>query len=179
MDSYTACTMKPARAALLPLLCLLAACTYTVPPRDNAQWVSVVHGVTISWRWVTPGSLAGAFTSLGHRPDDTDTPRYAGFAITTPLAQGCVVDIDPALSRGDLVRVAAHEAGHCLSGYYVKVSMNTEGLSAYHQQLFERYAEHYARLYVEQCGYSLRPLGWYDLVEPKCDAPPDPREIEL
>lgn len=170
------------RRRLLPLLLLpilLTGCMFNVPARDNAQWTTTTHGVTVHWRWVTPGSLGGLLTSLGHQPDNHTAPRYAGTAITLPPALSCVVDLDPALSRHDLTRVAAHEFGHCAAGHYVKISLKTEGLSEYHQQIFERYAENYAQLYMKECGDSLRPLGWYDLAEPKCSAAPDPRLIEL
>lgn len=176
---HTQGDMKKASSPLwLALATLLSGCVFTVPPRDNAQWVSTVHGVTMHWRWVTPGALGGAFGTLAGQPDNP-APRYAGMAMTAPLALSCVIDIDPALSRGDLVNVAAHEAGHCFAGHYLRLSATTEGLSPYHQQLFERYAELYAQLYIRECGRSLRPLGWFDTVEPTCRAAPDPREINL
>ncbi len=167
--------------ALAGLPLLLAGCTvaFTVPPRDAAQWTTTTHDVTVHWRYVTPGSLGGMLTSLGHRPDDQTTPRYAGTAITVGNTVQCVVDLDPALSRDRLVHVAAHEYGHCAAGRYNKISLNAEGLSEYHQQLFERYAERYADLYVQECGLSLRPLGWFDLTAPKCAEAPDPRRIRL
>lgn len=165
---------------LLPaLLPLLSSCTIVSPHRDQAQWTTSVHGVTAHWRWVTPGSLGGVLTTLGHQPENHTTPRYAGTAITLGNTAQCVIDIDPALSRGRLVEVAAHEFGHCAAGRYNKVSLNTAGLDEYHRQLFERYAEHYARLYVEQCGLSLRPLGWFDLTPATCEVAPDPRLIRL
>ncbi|WP_041221902.1 hypothetical protein [Deinococcus proteolyticus] len=144
--------------SLLALLPLLSGCMFTVPPRDNAQWTTTTHGVTVHWRLVTPGSLGGLTSSLGHRPGDLTTPRYAGTA---------------------LVQVAAHEFGHCAAGRYIKVSPNTQGLDTYNSQLFERYAEHYAQLYLRECGDSLRPLGWYDLSAPTCREAPDPRRLQL
>lgn len=165
--------------SLLALLPLLSGCMFTVPPRDNAQWTTTTHGVTVHWRLVTPGSLGGLTSSLGHRPGDLTTPRYAGTALTLPPAVSCVVDLDPALARTALVQVAAHEFGHCAAGRYIKVSPNTQGLDTYNSQLFERYAEHYAQLYLRECGDSLRPLGWYDLSAPTCREAPDPRRLQL
>ena len=169
--------LRPAPLVCAALTLLLSGCTFTVPPRDNAQWTTTTHDVTVHWRWVTPGSLGGMLTSLGHRPDDLSTPRYAGTAITLGNTVQCVVDIDPALSRSRLVEVAAHEYGHCAAGRYNKVSLDPQGLDEYHSQLFERFAERYSRLYVEQCGLSLRPLGWYDLAEPTCAQAPDPQQL--
>ncbi|WP_027460347.1 hypothetical protein [Deinococcus murrayi] len=144
---------------------LLSGCTFVSTPRDAAQWSTAVHGVTVTWRWVTPGALARR----------GDTP-YAGYTLTAPFAWGCVVDIDPALSRHDLVRVAAHEYGHCAAGLYLQLGASSlEGLSAYHRQLWEQWPERYAEAYLAACGRSLRPLGWYDLTPATCAEAPDPR----
>ncbi|MCP2015876.1 hypothetical protein L1280_003056 [Deinococcus sp. HSC-46F16] len=146
---------------------LLAGCTVVSTPRDAAQWTTTVHGVTVTWRWVAPGTLQRR----------GDTP-YAGYTLTLPLAQGCVVDIDPALSRHDLVRVAAHEYGHCAAGRYLQLGVaDPQGLSAYHRQLWEQWPERYAQAYLAACGPSLRPLGWYDLVQATCAEAPDPRTV--
>lgn len=155
----------PLLAALLAPL--LAGCTFVSTPRDTVQWTTTVHGVTVAWRWVAPGAL----TRRSGAP-------YAGHALTLPLAQGCVVDIDPALSRHDLVRVAAHEYGHCAAGLYLKLGAESlEGLSDYHRRLGEQWPERYAEAYLAACGRSLRPLGWYDLVQATCAEAPDPRSF--
>ena len=147
--------------------CTLTACTFVAPARDNAQWTTTVHGVEVTWRWVTPGTL--------RQPSGEP---YAGYTLTGPLGQKCVVDIDPALSRGDLVRVAAHEYGHCAAGRYLKVGANVEGLSAYHRQIQEQWPERYAEAYIAACGRSLIPLGWVDTVQPTCGEAPDPRTFQ-
>lgn len=151
----------------LLLAFLLTGCTVVAPARDNAQWTTTVHEVEVTWRWVAPGALVRRQGS-----------PYAGYATTGPLARKCVVDIDPTLSRGDLVRVAAHEYGHCAAGRYLKLGVSTtEGLSAYHQQVWESWPERYAQAYLAACGNSLKPLGWKDIVEPKCAQAPDPRSF--
>ncbi|SMB93898.1 hypothetical protein [Deinococcus hopiensis] len=155
------------RRPLCLLACLLGGCTFVASPRDTAQWTTTVYGVGVTWRWVTPGTLKRGSDGF-----------YAGYTLTGPLGQTCVVDIDPALSRGDLVRVAAHEYGHCAAGRYLKLGANTAGLSAYHQQIQEQWPERYAEAYIKACGRSLKPLGWVDIVEPTCEAAPDPRTFQ-
>lgn len=151
---------------LLPLL--LASCGVVAPPRDRAQWSTSLYGVEITWRWVNPGTL-------GTTPDGQP---YAGYTLTTPLGDRCVVDLDPALAQRDsLTHVAAHEAGHCLAARSLRLGGDPGRPGAYYQQLLERWPEAYAQAYLRACGDSLRPLGWVDSRAASCEAPPDPRSV--
>jgi len=153
---------------LLFLPLLLTACRFVAPARDQAQWTTTVHGVQITWRWVTPGALgqSGPLT-------------FAGYAHTTPLGDTCVVDIDPVMSRSGLVRVAAHEAGHCLAGRFLRVGGDPGRPEVYYQRVFESWPEAYAQAYLKACGDSLRPLGWADMKAPSCAEAPHPRDIPV
>lgn len=153
--------MKP---ILVLLALLLSACSVTVPPRDNAQWVTRVWGTDITWRWVNPGGLGG---------------NTGGYAISAPGGASCAVDLDPALSREQLPMVAAHEAGHCLAGRYLIWGFSRPDLGAYFDTPFEGFAQTYALTYVAACGESLTPLGWVDPRPSTCTSPPDPRLIHL
>lgn len=146
---------------VLLLALLLTACGVTAPPRDTGQWTTTTHGVTVTWRYVAPGSLG----------------KYSGWATYLPAGTSCVVDLDPALSDGQLARVAAHEYGHCAQARYLLPGIPRPDLGSYYATGTEGYAETYALAYLAACGYSLRPLGWTDRREPSCDTAPDPRTI--
>ncbi|GGS10347.1 hypothetical protein [Deinococcus sedimenti] len=159
--------MHPRPLAALALPLLLAACSVTAPPRDNAQWSSTLHGVTVTWRWTTPGELARR----------TGNPGTAGHASVLPGASSCVVDIDPSVSPGQLTRIAAHEFGHCLAAAKLRVFGDPQHPDPHTHQLFERWPEAYAQAYLRSCGQSRRPLGWTDRAEPQCSAPPTAEDI--
>ncbi|GGR63008.1 hypothetical protein GCM10008959_26380 [Deinococcus seoulensis] len=149
----------------------LASCNVTAPPRDNAQWTSTVRGVSITWRWTAPGALGEPVVEAGV------ATQVAGHTTMVPGGQSCVVDIDPVAARGQVPRVAAHEAGHCLQARYLKVSADPQNPDPYTHQLSERWAEAYAQAYLRECGPSLRPLGWADGRDPDCAQAPDPDSI--
>lgn len=151
---------------LLPLALILTACGVTAPPRDNAQWQSVVHGVSVTWRATAPGGL-GHIGAL---------PRV-GYALALPAGQSCVVDIDLALSRHMLARIAAHEYMHCAQARYLLPGRPRPDLGDYYASGNEGLAETYARAYLAACGDSLAALGWKDLVAPTCAEAPDPRTL--
>lgn len=162
------------KRTLLPVLLALglAGCSVTAPPRDNAQWTTEVHGVSITWRWTEPGALAepvsdglGGFRTVGGRAE------------VRPGSSSCVVDLDPTVIRQQLTRVAAHEAGHCLQARYLRLFADPQNADPSTHQLFERWAEAYAQAYLRACGQSLRALGWKDPIDPNCPAPPHPNDI--
>ncbi|GAA5503030.1 hypothetical protein Dxin01_02779 [Deinococcus xinjiangensis] len=157
--------MRKLLTLLLPLS--LAACGFTAPPRDNAQFVSTLYGVEITWRLVNPGTLG------------TDGRyAYVGYAQALPFGSTCVIDIDPTLARHQLAHVAAHEAGHCLSARYALLGPKRPDLGPYFDSLTEGFAETYAQAYTAACGDSLKPLGWQDLAAPTCTEAPDPRTVK-
>lgn len=148
------------RRALLTLVALaLTSCGITAPPRDNAQWSTTTHDVAVTWRWTNPGGLG----------------EYAGYAISIWKGNSCVVDIDPALSDPYLVRIAAHEYGHCAQARYLLPGIPRPDLGNHYASSGEGFAETYAQTYLRECGASLRPLGWADYREALCAQAPDPR----
>lgn len=150
----------------LPLL--LASCGgFTTPERDNAQWTTELHGVSITWRWTEPGAL-----------ERRHGPGVAGFALFTPGGSSCVIDIDPVATRMALTRVAAHEAGHCLAGRYFKVGAKHNNPDPHANELMEQWPEAYAQAYLRTCGLSLAPLGWDDRRQATCTAPPNVDDIK-
>lgn len=153
----------------LTLPALLAACSVTAPPRDTAQWISTVHGVTVTWRWTTPGQLAR----------ETGDPGTAGRSTVLPGAASCVVDIDPSVAPGELTRVAAHEFGHCLAAAKLRIFADPQNPDPYTHQLFERWPEAYAQAYLTACGDSRRALGWADRIAPRCAQAPAATDIPL
>lgn len=159
--------LKRALTALaLPLL--LASCGgFTAPARDNAQWTTELHGTTITWRWTEPGALEREYG-----------PGAAGHTQFTPGGTHCVIDIDPVASRASLTRVAAHEAGHCLAGRYLRVGADPQNDDPYTHQLMEQWPEAYAQEYLRTCGLSLAPLGWDDRRQAACAAAPDVDDIQ-
>ncbi|THF70523.1 hypothetical protein E7T06_07410 [Deinococcus sp. Arct2-2] len=146
---------------LLLLAVFLSACSVTAPPRDSGQWTTTVFDTSITWRWVAPGGLG---------------PNW-GYANSAPGGGSCVVDLDPALARDVLVRVAAHEAAHCFAGRYLISGFPRPDLGPYYNTPFEGYAQTYALAYLATCGESLAPLGWVDPRPALCASPPDPRSI--
>ena len=80
-------------------------------------------------------------------------------------------------ARHELVRVAAHEVGHCFQFRYLLPGIPRPDLGSYTASGAEGFAETYARAYLAACGDSLRPLGWADLGVPSCDEAPDPRAV--
>lgn len=150
----------------LPIILLLAACNITAPPRDNAQWSSTVHGVDVTWRATAPAALG-----------QVSTGNVAGHALTAPLGQSCVVDIDMTRSRYALARVAAHEYMHCAQARYLLPGIPRPDLGAHFESGNEGLAETYALAYVKACGDSLAALGWPDLAVPTCAEAPDPRTV--
>lgn len=151
---------------LLLLALALAACGIQAPPRDNAQWQSEVHGVSVTWRATAPAALGQV--STGH---------VAGYATAAPLGASCVVDLDLTRSRYALARIAAHEYMHCAQARYLLPGLPRPDLGPHFATGNEGLAETYARAYVEACGDSLRPLGWADLSVPTCAEAPDPRAV--
>lgn len=151
----------------LLLASLLAACSVTAPPRDNAQFTTALHGVTVTWRYVSPGALGPATPHL---------PKI-GHATWGLGGGACVVDIDPALSRQQLTRVAAHEYFHCAAARYLLPGRPRPDLGTYWASPGEGAAQTYALAYLQACGDSLRPLGWQDLVPQACAEAPDPKEV--
>ena len=153
------------RLLTLPLL-LLASCGIVAPARDNAQWQTSTHNVSVTWRATTPGGL-------GH----IKAGRVLGHASWFLAGTNCVVDIDLAQSRAELARVAAHEYGHCAQARYLLPGIPRPDLRAYTADPREGYAETYALTYLAACGDSLRPLGWTDYAVPLCAEAPDPRSV--
>lgn len=152
---------------LIPLLALaLTACGIVAPARDNAQWDSTVHGVSVTWRATAPAALGQV--STGH---------VAGHATAAPLGTSCVVDLDLTRSRYALARIAAHEYMHCAQARYLLPGLPRPDLGAHYASGNEGLAETYARAYVQACGDSLAPLGWADLNVPTCAQAPDPRTV--
>ncbi|MVN88300.1 hypothetical protein GO986_16260 [Deinococcus sp. HMF7620] len=154
---------------LLFLLPFLSGCSFTAPPRDEAQWSSTVHGVAVTWRWTAPGALSGADLHPGQ--------VTMGATHAAPGGTSCVIDIDPAASRYQLPRVAAHEVGHCLQARYLKVGGDPRSTDPYLNQTLERWPEAYAQAYLTACGPSLVPLGWRDAAPATCTAPPHPDDV--
>ena len=148
---------------LLPLL--LAGCGIVAPPRDNAQWQSTLYDTSITWRATAPGAM------LSDR-------AYIGFALALPTGQSCVVDIDLALARYELARVAAHEAGHCFQARHLLAGIPRPDLGDYYSGGIEGFAQTYALAYLKACGDSLKPLGWKDFAVPTCAEAPDPRTVK-
>lgn len=149
----------------LPLL-LLASCGIVAPARDNAQWQTSTHNVSVTWRATAPGGLGQIRTGY-----------VAGYATAAPGGTSCVVDIDLTRSRYALARVAAHEYMHCAQARYLLSGIPRPDLGPHFATANEGLAEAYARAYVEACGDSLRPLGWSDLAVPLCAEAPDPRGV--
>lgn len=153
---------------LLPLLALLTSCSAFHAPAPS-EWTSTVHGMAITWRLVTPGSIAGP---PGH--------QYAGYATSSPLERACRVELD----AGVLVRapelvphLAAHEVGHCMQGRFLLPGLPRPDLGPYYASGMEGWAETYALAYLAACGPSLAPLGWADPRPADCEHPPDPRTV--
>ena len=153
------------RLLLLAALAL-TACGIQAPARDNAQWTSTVQGVEITWRATAPGGLGQI----------KDGP-VVGHAANLPGGVFCVIDLDLAQARHELVRVAAHEVGHCFQFRYLLPGIPRPDLGSYTASGAEGFAETYARAYLTACGDSLRPLGMIDLRAPSCDEAPDPRAV--
>lgn len=148
----------------LALPVLLASCGgFTAPERDNAQWTTELHGVSITWRWVNPGGLG---------------PGRAGRAMVLPGGQSCVIDLDPTTIRNYLTEVAAHEAGHCLAARYLQVGADVNSENPHLHELMEQWPQAYAERYMADCGLSLAPLGWRDTREATCAAAPDIDDIK-
>ena len=153
------------RLLTLPLL-LLASCGIVAPARDNAQWQTSTHNVSVTWRATSPGGLGRM-----------ESGSVLGHASWFLAGTNCVVDMDLAQSRAQLVRVAAHEYGHCAQAKYLLPGIPRPEFGPYFADPTEGFAETYARAYLAACGDSLRPLGWSDLAVPLCAEAPDPRAV--
>lgn len=152
---------------LIPLLALaLTACGIVAPARDNAQWDSTIHGVSVTWRATAPGGLGRI-----------EAGEVLGHATWVLAGTNCVVDIDLARSHAQLARVAAHEYAHCAQARYLLPGLPRPDLGAYFADPREGFAETYARAYVAACGDALSPLGWVDFNVPLCAEAPDPRAV--
>lgn len=153
------------RLLTLPLL-LLASCGIVAPARDTAQWQTSTHNVSVTWRATSPGGL-------GH----IEAGNVLGHANWFLAGTNCVVDVDLAQSRTQLVRVAAHEYAHCAQAHFLLPGLARSDLGPYFADPREGFAENYAHVYLAACGNSLRPLGWADLNVPLCAEAPDPRAV--
>lgn len=102
-------------------------------------------------------------------PDAKIAP-YGGLAYFDHV-DGCSVQIADQMFKGyawDLVRVVAHEAGHCFD---FSLNLNHGGYSDQ-----EEFAQAYAFAYLAKCGRILQPLGWPGAQDGTCDLP-DPRTV--
>lgn len=174
------------KITLIALLALLmTACTVTpddppappgppvnvilAPERDTGQWVTTVHGVTVTWRATAPGTA--------NRDNHDPKLFFVGWASSAVGSKTCVVDIDLVNARREQARIAAHEYGHCAQATYNLPGIPRADLGSYYAAPGEGYAETYAQAYLEACGNSLKPLGFQDFAVPTCAEAPDPRTV--
>jgi hypothetical protein len=143
---------------------LLAAFSYLLwverqPPEKTGQWTAKIYEVPMLFQIVIPEEL--------------DKPWADGQA-TRRLNEKCKVFVDArVLTKGMeyFAYLLAHEAGHCLEirgeGIGKRWYSTSEGASRagcrfgdYFCDPTEGFAETWARLYIQRCGFNLATFGW-------------------
>lgn len=97
-------------------------------------------------------------------PVDYRLARIHNFGVAGWAMGRCTIVLQAGLGESHLIAVAAHELGHCIDGAYLGWSSNNFGSAGcayggHYCKPSEGFAEAYAQVYLEKCGYNPRPLG--------------------
>ncbi len=145
---------------LLSVILFLSSCGFVTPPPNAVN----VGGIPITYKLKVLNKYAG----------------YANFKVSY-----CQITLDPTdlTSERNATVIIAHEYAHCVDLFKLKFSHNgfrNEGAiyGNYFARAQEGYAETYARMYIQKCGYT---TSWFSPPEqfnfgPACDGP-DPRTV--
>jgi hypothetical protein len=107
---------------------------------------------------------------------------HEGLALAEGRGNSCSITLSTtATQRPDLAAILAHEVGHCLD--HLELGWDHNGFAAQGQVYgepfaspAEGYAETYARVYLESCGFKMQPLGWKFKADGACILPA-PRDV--